>query len=103
MTQFNSRSKSGFYLFDLENITAKQPRKISLVHGEVLKRGDRGLWVSQLARGLENRGAEEAELWTHWAGHGAPEPPRPPGRGGAGQGGEKTRLCSITLSKGNRF
>lgn len=71
--------------------------------GEVLKRGDGGLWVSQLARGLENRGAEDTELWTHWAGHGAPEPPHPPGRGGTGQGGEKTRLCSITFPKGNKF
>lgn len=59
--------------------------------------------MSQLARGLENRGAEDAELWTHWAGHGAPEPPHPPGRGGTGQGGEKTRLCSITFLKGKKF
>lgn len=63
----------------------------------------RGLRVSQLARGLENRGAEDAELWTHRAGHGAPEPPHPPGRGGADQGGEKTWFCSTALSKGNKF
>ena len=73
----------------------------SRTDGEVRRR--RGLRVSRLARGLENRGAEDAELWTHRAGHGAPEPPHPPGRGGAGQSGEKTRFCSTALSKGNKF
>ena len=73
MTQFNSRSKPGFlsFLFGKYHCKAAQEDFISSrTDGKVLKRGDGGLWVSQLARGLENRGAEDAELWAHWAGHG---------------------------------